>query len=217
MKKLTFISIVFLALHLAGNGQKTQFGFTAGTAIANYHSKSDGQTDNGNSKIGLTAGIIADIPTGKHLSFQPAINFVQKGTKDEQTIGGITEKAKLNVNCIELPLNLLYNSNGSNSNFFVGAGPSLALSISGKAKYEDNNSSFSGKINFGNTDNDDMRGLDFGANFLAGFRFHRGLLFSVNYNAGLSNLFPGGSSNDKMKSNYFGIRLGYLLNKKTKD
>lgn len=216
MKQLIFLSLIFTAFHFTGNAQNTRFGFTAGATFANYNSKSSGQTDNGNSKTGLTAGILIDIPAGKHFSFQPAVNFVQKGSKDEQTINNVTEKVKINVNSIEVPLNLLYNSNGETGNFFIGAGPSLAFSLSGKFKYEDNSNSLTQKINFGNTDNDDMRGLDLGANFLTGYRFKGGLLFAVNYNAGLSNLVPNGSSDDRTRSHYFGIRLGYLLNNKAK-
>ena len=215
MKKLFFLTVIFVASHFIGYAQTTRFGFTAGAAFANYHSKVDGETDNGNSKTGITAGILVDIPAGKHFSFQPAVNFVQKGTKDEQTIGGITEKVKLNVNCIEVPLNFLYNAGGSTGNLFIGAGPSLAFALSGKGKYDDGTNSITQDLKFGNSDDDDMKGLELGANFLTGYSSKSGLLFSVNYNAGLSNLIPG-SSDGTVKSHYFGIKLGYLLNSKGK-
>ena len=214
MKKLFFFLIIILS-HFIGSAQTTRFGFTAGAAFANYHSKINGETDNGNSKTGITAGILADIPAGKHFSFQPAINFVQKGTKDEQTIGGITEKVKLNVNCIEVPLNFLYNAGGSTGNFFIGAGPSLAFALSGKGKYDDGTNSISQDLKFGNSDDDDMKGLELGANFLTGYSSKSGLLFSVNYNAGLSNLISG-SGDGTVKSHYFGIKLGYFLKGKAK-
>jgi len=210
MKKLFFLLVIIVASHFIGNAQTTRFGFTAGAAFANYHSKIDGETDNGNSKTGITAGILVDIPAGKHFSFQPAVNFVQKGTKDEQTTGGVTEKVKLTVNTVEVPLNFLYNAGGSTGNFFIGAGPSFAFALSGKGKYDDGTNSISQDLKFGNSDNDDMKGLDLGANFLAGYNFKNGLLFSVNYNAGLSNLIPG-SGDGTVKSHYFGIKLGYFL------
>jgi len=123
MKKLFILTAIFFAVHFAGRAQNTRFGFTAGTAIANYHSNGTDPGDNGNSKIGLTGGLLIDIPIGKTFSFQPAVNFVQKGTKDEQTMGGVTEKVSLNVNSIEVPMNLLFNSHGNSGNFFIGAGP----------------------------------------------------------------------------------------------
>ena len=158
MKKLFFFQIIFIATHFTGNAQNTRLGFTAGTAFSNYHSKNDG-ADNGNSKTGVTAGILTDIPGGKHFSFQPAINFVQKGSADKQTINGVTEKVTVSVNGIEIPLNLLFNSHGKTGNFFIGAGPSLAFGLSGKIKIDDGTNSLSQKIKFGNTDNDDIKGM----------------------------------------------------------
>ena len=212
MKKLFFLAVIVIASHLTGHSQNIRFGFMAGIPFSNYISKEAGETNNGKSKAGVTAGVLVDIPAGKHFSFQPAINFVQKGTKDDQTVGGVTEKIKINVNCIEVPLNFLYNAPGNTGNFFIGAGPSFAFALSGKIKYDDGTNSGSQDLKFGNGENDDMKGLDLGVNFLTGYRSQNGLLFSVNYNAGLSNLVPGGSANGTAKSHYFGIRLGYLLN-----
>jgi len=217
MKKLFFLSVIFVVSHFSATAQNTRFGFTAGAVFANYHSKVDGETDNGNSKTGLTAGVLVDIPAGKHFSFQPAVNYVQKGSKDEQTAGGITEKIKFSVNTIEVPFNFVYKAGGSNGNFFIGAGPSFAFALSGKLKYEDNNNSLTEDIKFGNTDNDDMKGFDMGMNLMTGYCFQNGLLFTVNYNAGLSNLAPGGSADGTVKSSYFGIKLGYIINKKKKE
>lgn len=209
MKKILLSAAVLMSI--TAYAQKIRIGFTTGVAIANYKSKVDGNTESGNAKAGFTAGVLADIPAGNHLSFQPALNFVQKGTKDEQTYGGVTEKIKLNINCIELPLNFLYNSRGKNGNFFVGAGPSLAFAISGKAKYDDGTNKLSEKIKFGSGDEDFMKPVDLGANFIAGYTLQNGISFCLNYNAGLNNLFPHGSEDGRLRSNYFGIKIGYLL------
>ena len=203
--------VAFTTCYFAGHAQSIRFGFTAGTVFANYQSKAGGVSENLNSKTGLTAGILVDIPSGKYFSFQPAVNFVQKGTKNEQTSGSVTEKVKLNVNYIEVPLNFLYNAGSNTGNFFIGAGPSLAFSLSGKTKFEDGTNSTSENIKFGNGDNDDMKGLDLGANVITGYCFPNGLFLSVNYNTGLSNLAPGSSSDVKLTSHYFGIKLGILL------
>lgn len=209
MKKLLLLIAVFTIVKT--QAQKIRIGFTTGVAVANYKSKVDGNTESGNAKVGFTAGVLADIPVGNHLSFQPALNFVQKGTKDEQTYGGVTEKIKLNINCIELPLNFLYNSRGKKGNFFVGAGPSLAFALSGKAKYDDGTNKLSEKIKFGSGDEDFMKAVDLGANFIAGYAIQNGISFCLNYNAGLNNLFPHGSADGSLRSNYFGVRLGYML------
>jgi hypothetical protein len=209
MRKFLFFIMVLISINTYA--QKVQFGFTTGLAIANYKSRVDGETESGKSKAGLMAGLLADIPVGKHFSFQPAVNYVQKGTKDEQTFAGITAKYKLNINCIEVPLNFLYNTRGKAGNFFVGAGPSFAVAFSGKGKYTDGTNSETTNLKFGSTDDDNMKGFDIGANFMTGFSLRNGIMFSLNYNAGLNNLFPHGSDDGTLKSHYFGIRLGYLL------
>ncbi len=209
MKKLLLAVMVLISVNTYA--QNIRIGFTTGVAIANYKSKVDGKTESGKAKPGLTIGILADIPVAKHFSFQPAVNFVQKGTKDEQTFAGVTSKYSINVNCIEVPLNFLYNTRGKAGNFFVGAGPSVAISISGKAKFDDGTTKLSENIHFGNGDDDVMKPFDLGANFIAGFCLNNGAMFSLNYNAGLNNLFPKGSGDGWLRSNYFGIKLGYIL------
>jgi Outer membrane protein beta-barrel domain len=215
MKKLFFLPVFIVAFHFMGSTQTTRFGFTAGAAFANYKTNDDG-SDKASSKTGITAGVLADIPVSKHFSFQPAVNFVQKGTKDDQTSGGVTEKATLTINCIEVPLNFLYNATGNTGNFFIGAGPSFAFGISGKLKSVDGSDSETENVKFGNGDDDLIKGFDLGANFITGYCFPNGLFVSVNYNMGFSNLLPGSSGDGTLKSHYFGIKLGWLLNGKEK-
>jgi len=217
MKKLFFILPAFFAIQFTGNAQSSRIGFTAGTSFANYNSKLDEGSDNGHSVTGITAGTFVDIPISKNFSFQPAVNFVQKGTKEEFSEGDFKETMKVTVNCIEVPLNFLYNSAGNKGNFFIGAGPSLTFSLSGKVTVDNGSNSQSAKLEFGSGEDADLKGFDFGANFTTGYCFKNGLLLSANYHAGLTNLIPGGSDNGTVKSHYFGIKLGYLLKGKAKN
>lgn len=105
------------------SAQKTSYGFTIGTAISNYTSKVDGVKQTEKSVAGLTAGVLLEIPAGENFSIQPAVNFVQKGTRDEQN----SEKVKLSVNCIEVPLSFLYTATGSTGIFLSGQGRHLPL------------------------------------------------------------------------------------------
>jgi hypothetical protein len=207
MKRLLFSAFICILSVICLNAQTTKFGFTAGTAIANYTSKVDGESQTEKSVAGITVGVLLDVPAGKNFSFQPALNFIQKGTKASEG----DETAKINVNSIEIPLNLLYNSPGNKGSFFIGAGPSLAFALSGKMKFDDGTTSEEEDIKFGSSDEDLMKGLDIGANILAGYRLPGGLFFSAGYNAGLNNLFPGGSDDGTLKSHYFSIKLGLLL------
>ncbi|MFI5133846.1 MAG: porin family protein [Chitinophagales bacterium] len=204
MKKtiITLTSLLFFMY--AVNAQKASIGFTAGASLANYEAKEDGTNGTDKSKPGFTAGFITNIPTGKNFMIQTGAHWVQKGTieKDDNGSGG-TDKISLTVNSIEIPVNFLFNSKG----FFIGAGPSASFAVSGKLKAND----VSVKAKFGNSDDDVMKGFDFGANILSGYQSAGGFLIMANFNQGFSNLVPGGSNNGTLKSHYFGIRIGYVL------
>lgn len=213
MKKLFFIPLAIFATQCSSYAQSTRFGFTLGAAFSNFNSKLDGESNDGNSLTGITAGAFVDVPIGKTFSFQPAVNYVKIGT---QTTEGPYVTTEISVNSIEVPLNFLYNSGGSEGNFFIGGGPSFTFSVSGNFYVNDDLNSINTKLKFGNSEDDDLKGFDFGLNFITGYCFKKGFLISANYNAGLTNLFPGGSANGSIKSHYVGIKLGYLLKGKTK-
>ena len=205
MKKLFFL-IASLAAATA-YGQLTHFGFTGGTTISNYKSKLDGNDESGKSKVGFTLGILANLPAGKNFIIQPAINWVQKGSKDEQTMLGVTAKASVTINYIEVPVNFLYSNNG----FFIGAGPAASFGVSGKWKISDGSNSTTENVKFGSSDNDDLKAFDLGINALSGYNFKNGLFIAANYNMGLSKLDPGSTPNSSLKSRCVGIKLGYIL------
>ena len=203
MKK-TIITLIAAVLFIhAAYAQKARLGFTGGATFSNYQQKTDGQDDNGKSKTGMTAGVIAHFPASKNFMVQTGAHWVQKGTMEQEG----SDKVSLVVNSIEVPVNFLYSSNG----FFIGAGPSISFAVSGKWKFKFGGEETSIKAKFGNSDDDHMKGLDFGANAVAGYQFPGGFLMMANFNQGLSNLVPGDADNSKLKSHYFGIRLGYVL------
>ena len=208
MKKLIFLLTVVISVSV--HAQKSQFGITAGTAIANYKAKLGSISFSTKSNTGFTAGVFANIAAGNSLVFQPALNWVQKGSKVDESANGYVEKSSLITSHIEMAANTLFSSNG----FFAGGGPTLSFGIAGTSKAESGGVKTSEKVKFGNSDNDDMKSFDLGANVLAGYQFKKGFLIAANYNIGLSNLAPGSDPNKgKLKSSYFGIRLGYVINK----
>ncbi len=206
MKK-TFITSSCILFLLASSAQKTTLGITAGTTISNFKSKAGGVSASLDSKVGFAGGLIANISAGQHFIVQSGLQLVQKGTKYTQSEGGSTLKSSTNTNWLEVPLNFLYSANG----FFIGAGPSFTFGVSGKSKIEFNGQKTEEKMKFGNSDNDDIKGFDFGANVTTGYQLKNGLLISANFNQGFSNLIPGGADNSSIKSHYFGIHLGYMM------
>lgn len=203
MKKLFFLAAIVTAANTFA--QKSQFGFTGGATLANYKIKIGGAGISGSSRVGFTLGFVANIKAGNSFCIQPALNWVQKGTEQKNPSAA---KSTLTTNHLEVPVNFIYSNNG----FFIGAGPSVAIGISGKSKADDGTKT---KVNYGNSDNDDLKAFDFGLNGLTGFKFKSGFTIAANYNLGLLNLAPGtNNGGGSLKSMYGGIRLGYWLKSK---
>jgi Outer membrane protein beta-barrel domain len=223
MKKTLFLlAIAVLFLQASGFSQKTRVGVTAGITSANMYGEVGGVEVKGESKMGVTAGIFVDAPIGKsHFSFQPAINYVQKGRVLSETNAAESWVA---LRYADMDFNFVYNSKGKTT-FFVGLGPSVGFGLPSNVYVKTNNvtpanpnpepefSKSQTKIIFGKEALDDYRGLDYGVNGLAGFRLRKGFQFSVNYNFGLRNIASTGTT-DEWQNGYVGVRLGWLFSNK---
>lgn len=207
MKKiLSIMAVIAIATQTTLAQQKTSFGVTAGAISSNYSAKDDEFSLDLDSKVGFTFGILSNIPISRSLSFQPAINYVQKGCSAED--GGV--KTTLKLNYLELPLNFVYNTPGENGHFFIGAGPTVSYGIAAKVKEGDSEE----KLHFGSNDGDDVKPFEVGANILMGYQTASGFNIAANYNRGLNNISVDGST--KEHNYYFGLRLGYMLTGKSK-
>ena len=182
--------------------QMASFGVTAGAVFSNMSFSSEGESLNLDSKAGLTFGVMSNIPLRKFFSFQPALNYVQKGfnfTEEGE------EKTTLKLNYLELPLNFVYHSPGKKGQFFAGAGPTIACGIAAKAKYGD----IEVKGHFGSGEDDVAKPIEIGANALVGFQFVSGFNIAANYCRGFNNISV--EEDLKQHNYYFGIRLGYTF------
>lgn len=218
MKKTSLVAaaLLFLAITSQAQSPKIKFGIHAGTSIANMKYEEDEYSYSPKSIFGIQGGFVADLQLSKHLSLQPGVNFVQKGMKIKSDVGGSDEKYSERINSIEIPVNILYNSNSGSGNFFVGAGPAVSFAVAGKYIEEFDGETDKENLEFGNDEmEDDYRAFDFGLNGMIGYEFKGGLFMAANYNLGLRNLMPGGDEDyGKVKTNYVGIRLGYFFNRK---
>lgn len=200
--------------------QKVSYRTMAGASLAKYHQESSymDESESSDSKAGFTAGVAADVGLAEQFSVQPALNFVQKGGIQKYEDEGDEYKSKITLNYLELPVNFLFRPQSKSSvQFFVGAGPSLAMALSGKNKETWPGGSDTDKLKIGNDpDKHDLKRMDFGANFIAGIDTKMGITVALNYNLGLSNVAPGDSDDGSIKNNYFGLKLGYIFKTKSK-
>jgi hypothetical protein len=211
MKTTTTLLIAMMIGSITASAQ-TNFGITAGATYANMKYNSGDLSVKNDYKMGFTAGIFADMAFSKNFSFQPALNFTQKGTKDE----GDGYSDKITLSYLEVPLNFVY-SFQPKQGLFIGAGPSIAFGLSGKDKWEENGNSGSDDIKFGSGE-DEVKVFELDANFMAGYKMKNGFLVSAGYNLGLTDIsnYDDNIEKGSVKSNYFSLKVGWTFHSKTK-
>jgi hypothetical protein len=210
MKKLLFIPLLMISITFVE--AQTKVAVTVGAVLANIVAKGGGLTVHAKSKAGITAGLSLDMPLRGKLWLQSGLNWVQKGYvfKDKDSYFGITSKETISFQTIELPFTFTYKTDGKARQFFMGAGPSIAFSFSGKVKYQDSEGNTEKtKIKFGSSDEDDFKGTDISLNLLAGAYISKNLYAAIHYNAGFTNL--SNSEDEKAHTHYWGLRIGYVF------
>ncbi len=212
MKTILFLAFSLL-IQINSQAQKTLIGFTAGVTSSNFKFSNNSISGNADRATSFTAGMQLDFPIGKDWNIETGLNYLQKGTLVNDDNITLPTSSSIKVNYVEVPLNLLYAVPAKKGNFIIGSGISTAFGISGKNKIKDNNGTEESTVKFGSTQDDDIRRFDFGVNLIAGYHFKNGCLVSAIYNFGLKNLLPEmtESENVKLRSNYFGLKIGYLF------
>lgn len=242
MKKVTLIAAVVLAA--MGVNAQTGFGFQVGANMSKIKSeetypgepKYESDYD---SKFGLIAGVVAEVPITTSFMFRPELNFIQKGAEVNEVInessGGFSLNQKtegdVRLNFIELPLNFVYSTPAGAGQFFIGVGPSIGFGISGKYDLKSTETldvpgsppvvtveNQNGDVKFDGEKRSDLspddrdihfKSFDFGANALAGYKFANGLYLNLGYTKGFSNLNP--NQYESAKTSGFQIKLGFML------
>ncbi|MGH2563551.1 MAG: porin family protein [Ginsengibacter sp.] len=212
MKSISTLMTLMILLTASLLTAQTKVGIQAGASFANVTIKAGGISISPKLTTGITAGLFFASPLSDNFSLQPALNFVQKG----YLIKDGTVKDHLNLNYLEVPIYFVYNAHKSYG-FFIGAGPSIALGISGKDKYTDTNNPMDNedaKVTFG-SGSDELKRMDLGANAVAGYKSAGGFVISANYNLGFTDVSNGDQSNPdeqgSIKNKYFSIRIGFMF------
>jgi hypothetical protein len=228
MKAKFFFLISFLLFSFLSQAQNSGVILRGGLNLANVSTSDNGSVDDAKMLVSFQAGIIGDIHVGSILYFQPGLLFTGKGTKTQSGTEGSANwyKATTNPYYIELPATLILKSPGE-VKFFGGAGPYVAMGITGKNKAE---GSFFGagfksekSIEWSNDDpttlnNEEgagfgiMRRFDYGINGTVGVE-GKSAVFSVNYGLGLAKLQSGtnSSADNNNKHRVLSLTVGLKL------
>jgi hypothetical protein len=90
------------------------------------------------SKIGLNLGLGINVPISEIFSFQPELQFIQKGyrIKFSESDQGFSIKAdgKVNLNYLEVPVLIKAAVGADDLKFFFAVGPSIGVGLGGKGK-----------------------------------------------------------------------------------
>lgn len=217
MKKLILSATAAMTMY-AAQAQIT-IAPEAGLNLANASISTNSPIgDPGTSMIaGLKAGAVAEIPVVAGFFVQPGVFFSMKGARSTQSASllgiPVKQKLKINLSYFEVPLNLGYRYVAGNAgSLFVTAGPYLGYALSGTWKTETSASTGTittkDNIKFG-SDKGEMKRLDVGLNFSAGYQLPVGLYLRVQYGLGLTNLYH--TSNGTYKNNVLAFSLGYAI------
>lgn len=211
--KLFSFSTALLLLGVSASAQHGQI--RGGINLANVSVTESGRVDEANQLTSFQVGLLTDIPLGTDfVALQTGLLYTGKGSKVQKGTAGQAGyyKQTFNPRYLELPANLLFKAPlGKTTRVFAGAGPYLAMGVSGKVSTEGTrvvlgNYSYERDITFSNDDPTTfseeegtglgvVRRFDYGANGTAGIE-GKNLILGVNYGLGLAKLQSGTNNNE---------------------
>lgn len=229
MKKFILL-ILPLVILLSANAQKSSAILRGGLNLANVSITESGRIDDAKTLTSFQAGIIGDFNLSDFIALQPGLLVTGKGSKTQSGDPSDANyfKATSNPIYLEVPLNLVFKAPlGSDTKFFAGGGPYLAVGIAGKNKTEGKifGASFSSEKNIEWSDDDPttldydegagfgiLKRFDYGLNGTAGIET-KVIVLSANYGFGLAKLQSGSNSSedDFNKHRVLSFTIGFKL------
>lgn len=218
MKKLIAIAI-FLSFSTMGFSQMYVQG---GVNLANITKNSSGNTSDKNMLTTFNVGVLGRFAITPMMSFETGLILDGRGSKSDTYFTSATDdnyvKAKFNPLYLEVPANLVVKmpfGNMNNQNFFIYAGPYVAMGIGGKSKVDTKflgvTSSSSSTIKFNDDDPststqedasyNKLKRFDFGVNLGAGINLGR-VMLKANYGLGLTKINSKQTNNNNNDNKY---------------
>jgi hypothetical protein len=228
--KITLISFFAAILLISTTTNAQSPRIVAGVNLANVSVTDNGKVDDAKMLTSLHVGVIGDFHLGSIVYLQPGIIYTGKGTKTESgdPSSANYSRATSNPSYIEVPVNLVFKTPSvSNTRFFFGAGPYLAVGVAGKIKNEGKILGVSYQnerdIEFSNDDPTTLeyeegagfgiiKRFDYGLNGTAGIE-GKNMTFSANYGLGLAKLQSGtnSSADNNNKHRVLSFTVGFKL------
>ncbi len=138
-------------------------------------------------------------------AIQPELVFIQKGGIFTQDLLGTKLELARTLNYLEMPLLVKAKFGTENLKFFVIAGPTISMVLSGSDKL----GSDTKDIEFGYNNNQTQRG-DFGLQGGLGVMF-KGVVIDIRYGYGLANISNTPNNIGTVKNTAISATLGYAI------
>lgn len=161
MKKIILSAIAIMAFAFS-NAQETRFGVKGGLNISTL----TGDVSDNKSLIGFHVGGFAEIKVIERLAIQPELLYSTQGSKFKYGAPDVK------MDYINIPVLAKFYIT---KQFTVEAGPQIGFLVSAKQRGYDNFK-------------DDLKSVDLGFNFGAGYNFTDNLSAGIRYTVGISNI-----------------------------
>src|SRR5690606_36562505 len=209
MKKV-LLSLGAAILFVAGAQAQTGFGLKAGVNLGKFSDVSDNYKDYQKNNVSFYLTGFADLLVAPQFSIQPGVSLQGKGNKFKAEGDNLDGSWTTNLMSIEVPVNAVYYIPAGTGNVFLGAGPYVGFNVSGQNKVEGTWGDFAGSgegdIEFGSGDGE-MKRVEAGANFMAGYKMSNGFLINAGYGLGLTSL--SNVDNDKTANRVLSFGIGF--------
>ena len=176
---------------------QTRFGLKSGVALGSVSTNDAEIKDDGLNLPSFQFGAIFDTRLSSALSFQSQLLFLGKGTAVDHD----DHVDKYRFAAIDVPLQLLYRTKAG---WFIGGGPNLGFNLSARYIHEGEKE----EIAIGDAAGE-VKGFDLGLIASGGYGSKKGLVLSVSYLKGLTQL--QNSPNFDWQNNVIGFTIGYML------
>jgi hypothetical protein len=208
MKKLALSIIVCVCTVAVGFGQTVKLGAFLGPNLSTIGSQ-DAEDQTTGWAVGWHAGLFTEIGLG-HWSVEPALVYASIGGKiNLLAIGGDEGTETVLLQYLQVPVNLVYNTN--DRKFFFGGGPYVGFGLSG-SENGSATSSFEGISGFNNISQkvafNSSTNPDYGISLLAGVHLKGGTMFTL---GGIIGLRQGTTGITVIRNDVISLSVGHSI------
>ena len=196
MKKIIVLGAALLFAGFA-QAQSPKFGIKAGLNIAKFAGDPD---PNSEFNTGLAAGIFTNVPLSSGFSFEPSLEYSQKGAEFTSRIGSVDTEYKTKITYLDLPIMFKYNLTPA---FGILAGPQVSFFLDQESKVVTGSSSSTFEGN-----NDNYRKSLAGGKVGLSYNFGA-VMMNASYATDFQNLYSSDNSDLKNQVINVGLAFGF--------